>query len=469
MLLAVFSVCVLFHACEEGFPSSVGMGIQPEEDKIAVFDTTLYITASTVKTESVYAKTVTGYLGEFYDPIYGSVKAGYASQFYPANFYPDEMVTGKIDSVRLSLYYLSIAGDPYAPMEVTVYPINKPLQKHYYSNIDPAEFCDMDNPIISQSYVAKNPLISDSLLNAGYYRMVSIPLPIELGEQFLEEFKKPEPNAFSSVDAFTKFFPGFYMENSFGKGSILEIDYTRIHVYYQRYYETTSTSTGNDTTLIETSSATFNVTKEVIQMNSIQSANDDILLQPDNEKSYIKSPNGVFTKISIPLKEITEKLEKRKFSGISLTLKAFPQEESDFPLSFPGMGIIGNSSSSTSASRLLLIEPDSVKNFFESQQVADGQTSYTTTFDTNTYSYTFSNISNIVQNAIDNAPEKETLDLLLIPVRTSFSYQQNSYYASPIAVDYTTAYYLFPAGVTLKTDKESLKVRILANSLEINQ
>lgn len=464
-ILAFFLAGLIFTACEDTL-SSVGMGVQPKEDVIAVYDTTVYLSASTVKTDSIYAKSIIGYIGEYYDPVYGSIKAGYASEFYPTyGFVPDSMVTGKIDSVRLLLFYNQFVGDSLAPMELTVYPINKPLERHYYSNVEPSQFCDMDNPLARCGYMARNPLVTDSMITAGYYKAVSIPLPLEFGEKFLEEYKKPEPNAFSSVEAFTEFFPGVYLENTFGKGSMLAVDLTRIYIYYQRFAKTTSSSTGNDTIVAGTDYAEFQVTKEVVQVNSIGSANDDLLLAPNDEKAYIKSPNGVFTQISIPIKEIVEKVGKRKFSGVSLSLKALEKNDWGFALNFPGTGTIGTT---TTASRLLLIEPDSVKNFFESQQVADNYTSYTTTFDASTYSYSFTNISSLIQNTIDKAPEKEVLDLLLIPVQTTFAYQSSSYYSS-YAVDYSTSYYLFPTAVTLKKDKESLKVRVLATDLVINE
>jgi hypothetical protein len=469
IILAFFWACIAFAACDDTI-SHIGLGIQPEEDKIAVFDTTIYISSSTVKTDSVYAKTISGNIGEYYNPEYGTIKAGYASQFYPSyGFFPDSMATGKIDSVRLMLFFNDFVGDSLAPMEVTVFPINKSLNRHYYSNVDPIEFCDMDNPLSQFGYMIKNSTVSDSMLKSGYYRAISIPLPLELGERFLEEYKKPEPNAFSSVEAFTEFFPGVYLENTFGMSCLFTVDLTRIHVYYQRKSERVSSSTGKDTIIIGTDYADFRVTKEVIQVNSIKSAYDESLLLENEEKTFIKAPNGVFTQISIPLKGIRETMGKKKFSGVSLSIKAIERNDWGFGLDFPGAGIIGDSETSTKSSKLLLIEPDSVKNFFEQQQVADGYTSYTTTFSTSTYSYAFSNISNLIQNAIEKAPEKDVLNLLLIPVQTTFAYQSSSYYSPSSAIDYTTSYYLFPTAVSLRKDPENMKIRILASDLIINE
>ena len=461
-ILASLSVCLMFIACDDTI-TRVGLGIQPEGDKISVYDDTIYISASTIKTDSVYAKSIVGYLGEYYDPDYGSIKAGYASQFYPAiGFKTDSLETGKIDSIRLNLYFKTWVGDSLAPMEVTVYPINKPLEKHYYTNINPADFCDMENPIVRTGYVAHNSIISDSLINTGLYpKAISIPLPQEMGQAFLEEAQKPEPNAFSSVENFIEYFPGFYLKSSFGTGCMLSVDYTWINIYYKRYYTYTNSS-NNDTTVLISDHAQFQVTKEVMQMNTIESDYNEALMQPNKGNTFIKSPNGVFTKLSIPLDEIKEKIGDRKFSGVTLSLKAVEKNSWKYALNFPGMGIIGTT---TTAAKLLLIEPDSVKNFFEKQSLANNYTSYTTTFSETTYSYTFSNISNLIQNVIDNAPEKDVLELLLIPVQTSFSLQSTSSYTS-VPVDYATFYHLFPTAVTLRTEPEDLKIRLLASDLE---
>ena len=461
-ILAVLWACLVFVACDDTI-SRIGLGIQPEEDKISVYDTIVYITATTIKTDSVYAKTINGYLGEYYDPFYGSIKSGFASQFYPGyEFYPDSMTTGKIDSVRLILSYKDFAGDPQAPMEVSVYPIVNPLKKHYYTSLDPADFCDMSKPLAVQSYMAHNPFVSDSLLATGnYFRVVSISLPPEFGDKFVAEYKKPEPNAFSSIDAFVDFFPGLYLQNSFGKGSMIAVDRTRLVMFYQRNHVTTTSDGEADSTIVVTDYADFQVTKEVVQINSMETNNNDHLLQPNDEVTYIKSPMGVFTKISIPIRKIKEGIGTRKFSGVKLSLKANQKEGGDFMLDFPGMGEVYGM---THSHKLLLIEPDSVKNFFETQRVADNYTSYATTFNPSTYSYTYNNISNLIQNTIDKSPEKETLDLLLIPIRTDFSLQTISY--QQIAIDYSTSYLLAPTAVTLKKDPENMKIRILASDLE---
>ena len=53
--------------------TQVGTGIQPENDRPLVYADTFYMKAKTLQTDSVYARTIYGSLGEIYDPLYGNL------------------------------------------------------------------------------------------------------------------------------------------------------------------------------------------------------------------------------------------------------------------------------------------------------------------------------------------------------------------------------------------------------------
>lgn len=462
LILCSLLLGLIYVACEDSV-SKVGMGIQPDEDKISVYDTIVMATATTVKVDSVYAKSVNGYLGELYDPSYGNIKSSYMCQYYPAkDFNLDSIIGNEIDSVLLNIFYLSYLGDSLAPMEVTAYPVVKTLDNHYYTNLNPKDYCDMNAPYAKLGFTAVNSNISDSLLEAGHYRRIGISMPKDFGQRFLEEAKRPAPNAFSSVEAFTEFFPGTYLTTTFGTGSMIPVTFSEIYVYYTRNF-TIESSEGTDSLIVAPSAAVFGVTKEVIQLNHFENTNDEFLLEPDDEKTYVKSPAGVYTKITIPLKDIIKGIGKKKFSSVKLSLSAYDNDDWEYAFKFPGTGVI---ETGVSKAELLLIEPDSVKTFFEQQKVADKQTKFTTTFSSTTYSYDFNNIANVVQNAIDKNHEGD-LELLLIPVQTSYSIQQSS--SNYVEVDYATYNYLRPSGVTLKKGGDHLQVRIVASDLEVNK
>jgi len=466
-----FLLSVIFMACNDTI-GRVGLGIQPDSDKVSVFDATFNFSSRTIVVDSIYAKTPYGLLGEFYDPSYGSIKSSFISQYYPAiGFaYLDSIVDNRIDSVRLNLYYSSYIGDSLAPMQVTVYPVIKPLTENYYTNANPSDYCDLKNPITTYAYTARNMNISDSLLQAnGYSYRISIPLPVKFGEDYLDKVSKGE---LTTVDAFLKFFPGTYLTTTFGTGSLLPINMSTISIWCSRRMMYKNVD-GGDSTVIVPDAAVFTVTKEVIQLNKFENKNPAFLTEDNPDKTYLKTPAGVYTEMTIPIKEIVKAIGKKKFSSVTFSLKAYPQDDWTYSLTFPGMAtptgydMYGNPLTAGSQPKLLLIQPDSVASFFEKKKVADRQTTFTTQFNRTTYSY-FSevNIANLIQNAINKAPDRD-LKLWVIPVLTTqVSQTSSSGYSVP--VDYMTSNYLYPSGVTLKKDSTNLKLRVIAADLSIN-
>ncbi len=87
--------------------TQVGTGIQPENDRPLVYADTFYMKAKTLQTDSVYARTIYGSLGEIYDPLYGNLKSDFMCQFYcPENYrFRYTPYNDVIDSVEFKIYY----------------------------------------------------------------------------------------------------------------------------------------------------------------------------------------------------------------------------------------------------------------------------------------------------------------------------------------------------------------------------
>jgi len=478
LLFSLFSVLFYLISCDDSI-DQVGMGIQPKGDRISTHGDSLSISGTTIKDPVLYAKTITGLLGNFYDPFYGQLKAGYICQFYPALGFGDQQRVDsinafaeskedpiQIDSIRLCIFYTSYVGDSLAPMEVSVYPVKTPLTENYYTPINPADFADLNAPLGKKVYTARDLNISDSEnldnIKDRLYKVVSVTLPRKLGQSFYEEYQKclnnPDRNTFKTPEAMAEFFPGLYIKSSLGSGCLLEVEKTMIYIHYSWAREVEETVKEGDKevtkprTDILRGSAVLDVTKEVIQLNDYVGSNDEQLLVANAEKMYIKTPAGIFAEISIP----TGVIPKQKFSNVRLSIEAEPPSDWAYNWVFPGMGILR----SMAQSKMLLIEPDSIRSFFEEKRTANGKTNYFTTFDFTTYSYTFSNIANLIQHAIDH--EINPLVLRLVPVNVSGYSAGNNY--SSYLVDYASSHYLFPSAVTLK--KDDLKIYWLAAELE---
>jgi hypothetical protein len=475
ILCAILLGLIGLTSCDDAI-DSIGMGVQPDEDKIVTFGDSVLISGTTIKDSTLYIKTMNGLLGNFHDPDYGALKAGYLCQFYPAQGFGskervdsiDAFTGGKVDSIQLKILYTTFVGDSLAPMEVTVYPIRKttPLIENYYAPLHPSDYCDDNTPLGKKTYTARDLNISDSLYQAniasGNYKVVSVSLPRELGQSFYDEYKAclndPSRQTFKTPEALADFFPGVYVRSSFGSGCLLEVERTDIYIYYswtRQVEDDTQTDNLRTDTLI--GAAVLDVTKEVIQLNEYNGSNDEQLWNVANaEKMYLKTPAGIFAQLTIPIGEIKQKIGNRKFSSVRLSIEADQPSDWQYNWAFPGT-TAANKASSTQ-SKLLLIEPDSIPAFFEQQKTADGLTTFFTTFNTATYAYTYTNIANIIQYAIDR--DVDPLVLRLIPVEVAYYTTTDYYTSTQMAIDYAASHYLFPSAVTLK--KDNLKIHLLA-------
>jgi hypothetical protein len=450
-------------ACED--MDQIGMGIQPDGDAINVYTDSLVVTGKTVKDTTIYANSIYGLLGNFYDADYGDLKAGYLCQFYPAlGFDPaDSIKDNQVDSIQLKIMYATHFGDSLAPMEVSVYELMKDLPENYYAYTTPDEssaflssLYDTKNPLGKKVYTARNLTISDSLYlaNESYnYKVVSVKLPREWGQTFLAEYQKPNHGAYASPEAMAAFFKGLYVSPTFGSGCLLNVEKTLIYIYYTRKY-----AVNPDSTTVQAS--VLNVTKEVVQLNTYSSANETELVQDNDEFMYLKTPTGIFSEVTIPIAELKAKMGNKKFSNVRLSIEAVPQAEGKkYVFPFPGSSS-AKTAVSLSQSKLLLIEPDSIDGFLEKQRVADNKTTYATTYNSSKSAYVFDNISGILQRAMDR--DDTQLTLRLIPVAVAYYTNTDSYYYTTSYVDYASANYLAPSAVTLK--KDNLKLRIIAVS-----
>lgn len=454
--------------------SLVGPSIQPQADKISAYTDTFEVEMSTVKLDSVYARTVSGLLGEIYDPLYGNLKTDYICQFYcPENYqFAHEPIGGKIDSMNFFILYqrdtngnigTSCIGDSLAPMQAMVYKVTKPLVRNFYTNMDPTEYCDMSTLLGQKTYTPRDLSISDSIRSitsssdANYYTpFIRIRLSNELAQSFYDETVN-HPETFKNQESFNKFFPGFYVTTGYGTGNILKVAQSSFYIYYNYL---SKTSAGNDT-IIHTHEQ-FNVTKEVIQMNQMKNENLETILAPNDEYTYMKTPSGVCTKIVVPISKIRSVIGNRILNDFHFKLKAMPQENWLYAFEAP--------------TTVMLMPQDSVKNFFEKSKMEDSVTAFRGDYTSSTRTYDFGNISNLLQTHLENNPDND-LELLVIPVyratssssNSSYSFYYSSYYSSSSSSSGTTtsiSNYLSPSGVKIKKDKDARQIIILSSKYQ---
>ena len=191
------------------------------------------------------------------------------------------------------------------------------------------------------------------------------------------------------------------------------------HVLYFRYRTKHVTdSTSVDTTYVGTTS--FSGTEEVLQCTHITNDKQTISsLAADNSCTYLKTPAGIFTEMTLPVDEILYNHENDTLNTAKVTLSRINNKtHGDYTLSTP--------------TTLLLVERDSMHTFFENKKIADYKQTYLSTSSDN--GYTFNNISGLIRHMAE-AKEK---GLMSNPNWVALHPNWNKVVVIPVSTDYVT-------------------------------
>ncbi len=455
--LFITFLAVITISCDDNL-RQVGFTIQPKQDRLSVGVDTLMLEATTVQVDSVFSKTNYPVLGEYIDPVFGSVKSEYIGEFYlsPGAEFKQGAV---VDSVRAVVSYTNMMGDSLTPMRLSVYEVTKSLKGlNNYTHINPEAFADMSAPLGTSLFTGKNATYRTETYtvgyNADYYKVydINVQLPKSIGESFLTEYKKEEHGKLADADTFREYFPGLYFTTSFGNSTILSVNLTSLDVHYH-YTDKGGSSKGTDT--IRTSKFRLNITPEVIQINRVKNKNEQLLVE-NSDYTYVKTPAGVNTKITFPLSrpDIHEKLKSQALNLANFTVYAMPDalENPMVKLSPPEY--------------LLLVNEDSLAGFFEKRKLKDDVTSFLSdSFDRTTYSYQFNNISTMINHYNEKNRERggKPFDLTyyLIPVDATFTSVQTSYYGGSTQVLTAIHNQMWPTAAILDKRKGNLKLELI--------
>ena len=446
LYITLLSIVALLYSCDDSL-KNIGFTIQPDNDRITVGTDSLFINAKTVSVESLlpegmFAKTKNPVLGEYKDPLFGTIRSDFVGEFY----YPEGSKFHKnstIDSVKVAVFYNSWKGDSLAPIGLSVYEINKTLPGgSYYTNFNPIEYVDIDAPIGRSVFSPANIEVPKAERDeVDYYHRAFVELPNSLGQRIHDLSETIED---LDTDSFKEHFRGVYLTTDFGSGAIITVDHTYLYVYYN-YLDEKGSSTEQDT--IRTASMILNTTPEVIQINRIQNKNDK-LLEDNEEFAYIKSPAGVFTEVEFPLTEKSDKLNSQALNLAKFKVTALPDEDANLRYKL------------MPSPYLLLVPKDEMKEFFEERKVPDNITSFYAKLDQTTYTYDFGNLAAMINHYKEKNDGKVTdLNYLLVPIDVKTSYINNQAQITAIFNQMT------PTATTLLKSKSKMKMDLVFSKL----
>lgn len=376
------------------------LGIYPDTDGLTHSHAIVNVTTRSIGLGAVRTASDINYLGDIIDPETETrIRSEFAAQFYTFENYkfpskdqmfpidttltvPEDHTNDSVfcDSVEIRLYFEDYYGDADNPMKLEVYPLSKhnvlSEDSVYYSNIDLEKFVDAGTqPIATKVFAPADYTLSDSELNSSTHSdNIRIMLPNKWGTQLMQDYYE-NPEYFKDSYTFIRnVCPGFFFKLKSGSGNMISVDVGTINVYFTYYDKNYPDSTFSGL-------ARFASTPEVIQ--STRFVNDDMQqLIDDNSCTYLKTPAGIGTEVTLPVNEIMKGHEQDSLSKARLTLSCYNKKNDSYSLGTPG--------------NVLLVRKQEMHSFFDNKDVSNSLTSFTTSFDPTYNTYTFENLCRLI-------------------------------------------------------------------------
>lgn len=423
-LLTVLVIAALTFAACDDTTEGIGGSITNKIDNINISNSAFNVTTKSIVAGAVLSRNNTGLIGKMKDPETGNyVKGDYMTQLsvlptfsVDTLDYIKQANKGSIeaDSCYLLVSYNASYGDTIAPMKVTAYEMTEPMREdqEYYSNYDAFKngWVSESNPHWSSNY---------NLSNTSDVKNFKIYLNKEYkkdgktyknyGSYILQTYAE-HPEYFKTNFKFLhNVCPGFYIKNVGGTGNMAKIWNTELIFYWTRHKTIKKKDGVTDSTVVGIGYNRFDGTEEVLQLNKIENDTKNLeKLASQKNWTYLKSPAGIFTEVTLPIDDIMKGHEKDTLNTATISFPRLNNADEDNPYNF------------ATPSTILMVQKDSLQSFFEKSKLADSRTSYTTSYSsTGTYknAYTFQNIANLVSAMYKNKGKSENWDkVVLVPV-----------------------------------------------------
>lgn len=447
---------VMSVSCQDSLLDIGGSVASPKDVASSRVDS-LDMEIRTVEFPTIYSSSNYALLGDISDPLYGDFRASYISrlQHAPGFTFTHTPHNGKVDSVYVSVNYLSIVGDSTVWQKAQAFEVTKSLPKSRYST-DLSEYIQGAKFLGDVTYTPQS--------KEGNH-LIKIKVPNEVGNRFLEASKK-NPHYFSSQDAFEEnLLKGIYVKTTTGTGAVVSVYNTNLVIFYS-YQKTFKSSKGTDSLGLAVATEVFANSKSQYIHNHFEHKGLDKLLLPNNSYSYIKSPAGVVTELRLTKERLTQ-MYKQYYAT-----EAGNRPDMKWAVSNAALHIKVNTPEGTSRlsppNYLLLLPQDSVKSFFEKEMTETSRPR--TSFLSNAYSinaryFDLGNIARLVDEHLKNHAGKDAsgqpivkqdLVMLLIPVQRSVGSGSGN---GQTMFLYN---YLYPAGARLDFSGHNKRIGIVS-------
>lgn len=464
-----------FNACTDD-DEGVGASVQPAGDLLSAFSNRVDVTTNSILVDSVLYKADYLYLGQYTDTYLGTTQCEFLSQFdariggisipdtslysltnnkmgirtellrqLDSKFGYISAVTNPTELEIDSAFFLirfdgeegGVVGDTNALQAIDVYALNSTLPTYtkHYTNINPADYCDKSKLIGSLAYQTANRKMS-KYTNSGEKetpRILEVPVDLDYAKEVASAYMKG--SGIKNQSQFNAQFPGVYVAHSFNEGAIIKVTTCLLRLYYHYQANIHTTYDGKDTIVDSRKlgkanplcmSVSIACDKSVERVNIFKHPDNSSLktLANSSEFTYASSPASLYTSVDIDYKAIRDSIVKKAgndTSKISMNSALLKVKASNLNWS--------TKLKKTPSQYMMLINRDSIANFFYSNKRPDGLYSFSASLDTSDYSYAF-DLSRAVQLRLkgDKNADKLLKNLVILPVYVSASDNRYYYY-----------------------------------------
>ena len=419
--LYVGLLAALIYSCDDA-TTGIGDSTIAAGDSIPAGAAVYDVYTRSILADSVYARTSTAYLGKYTDSQFGEFSADFIAQFNCTADYEFPETVQEITGIQMRMYYDKFFGDESNAMRMQIDTLDKVIPEKelstFYTSVDPTQYYDENSkPIARKAFAATGASVNDTTIvnydswgnptSTSYYWQ-DVKLPTSLGQYMYDKYKEDKNNYKNAENFIKNVLKGFYVHCTHGDGTILYFNDMQLRLNFKYLIESKS---GKVDSLVN-GSATFAATKEVIQANRFQNSDRLKELIEEKDYTYLKTPAGIFTEVTLPIEEIHEMHMRDTLNAASITFTRY-NEKSDkkYPMGIP--------------QTLLMVRKCDMHHFFEKNKTFDGLTSFIAEYvgssaSANTYS--FPNISSLITLCINEKKQgKNEADwnkVVLIPVKT---------------------------------------------------
>lgn len=411
--ISAIALCAMaVMSCDED-TSMIGGSLTHDNDKLTVTTQNFNVSTASVVVDSVYSTERQSYLGKVKDPETNTyVESQFTTQFFLmeniGNDLPKRDSILSLDNgliaadsclIQISFDLKTSYGDSLTAVKMKMSELNVPIAGDgiHYTSFDPeaAGYIRKGGYEVNKMFSLRDLTLPDSVRNLIKTNLTSTTenynydvLKIRMNEPYTDKDGNTynnygsyllrnyydHPEYFKNTYTFLhKISPGFQFKLTDGIGLMGHVREIDMFTYY--HYQA-----GDETRY---SYLRTTATEEVVQTNKV--VNDHASLEKlaaDQSCTYLKTPSGIFTEVTLPVDEICSTHTSDSLLSAKVIFKRLNNQTDakSLTLSVP--------------SQLLMLSKDSLDQFFKGKDLADNIYEYKTSLTAN--AYTFSNISNLI-------------------------------------------------------------------------